>query len=408
MLTKDLLKYTRRESRVHPKYLKPTDKDLIQLGDELAGLYRTHVGQSWKDLNEQLKAHPESSDAVFQGFGKLLEDRCTFGEADEVFEEQRWQWFEWSRALRAEGLPSRAAFEEEMTKKSGRSFGAMQDQLYADLPEFRSIQTFDDISGEALVHRYNAAQIQGLLLRAQKIRFSIFEKDLVTRRRLLQKLRFCRLLAEFVENPEGALVLDISGPLSMFDQVQSYGMRLCQFFPYVLLMPKWELEGTVKLGENYYDLKIDSSKPIRSHYRSFSGYIPEEFQAFIKAFNALPTAERKDWKAEEGQEHLNLGQQCYSFPDLTLRHGSGVVRHLELFHKWHEGELRKRISVLSEVKEVPLMLGISQDLAKESSVEGLLARAKETGISIFTFRQFPTVKAILTYLPKVKSGTAVV
>ncbi len=81
MLTKDLLKYTRRESRVHPKYLKPTDKELIQLGDELAAIYRASVGQSWRDLNEQLKQHPESSDAVFQGFGKLLEDRFTFGEA---------------------------------------------------------------------------------------------------------------------------------------------------------------------------------------------------------------------------------------------------------------------------------------------------------------------------------------
>ncbi len=408
MLTKDLLKYTRRESRVHPKYLKPTDKELIQLGDELAAIYRASVGQSWRDLNEQLKQHPESSDAVFQGFGKLLEDRCTFGEAAEVFEEQRWDWFELSRALRAEILPSRAAFEQQLAEKSGRSFGGMQEQLYADLPEFRCIQTFEDISGEALVHRYNAAQVQGLLLRAQKLRFTITEKDIVTRRRLLQKLRFCRLLAEFVENPEGALVLDVSGPLSMFDQVQSYGMRLCQFFPYVLLMPKWELEATVKLGENYYDLKIDSSKPIRSHYRSFSGYIPEEFQAFIKAFNALPAGDRKGWKAEAGQEHLNLGQQCYSFPDLTLRHATGVVRHLELFHKWHEGELQRRIAVLSEVKDAPLMLGVSQDLAKEASVEGLLARAKETGISIFTFRQFPTVKAILTYLPKVKSGIAVV
>ncbi|WP_176737091.1 DUF790 family protein [Oligoflexus tunisiensis] len=408
MLTKDLLKYTRRESRVHPKYLKPNDRKLIQLGDELAAIYREHVGQSWRDLAERLKQHPESSDAVFQGFGKLLEDRCTFGEADEILEEQRWQWFELSRALRAEGVSTLAVFEQQMAEKSGRSFGAIQDQLYADLPEFRSLQTFDDIAGEALVHRYNAAQIQGLLLRAQKVRFTVHEKDLVTRRRLLQKLRFCRLLAEFVENPEGALVLEISGPLAMFDQVQSYGMRLCQFFPYVLLMPQWDLEATVKLGENYYDLKIDSSKPIRSHYRSFSGYIPEEFQAFMKAFNGLPAADRKDWKVEEGQEHLNLGQQCYSFPDLTLRHSTGVVRHLELFHKWHEGELRKRIAVLSEVKEVPLMLGISQDLAKESTVEGVLAQAKETGISIFTFRQFPTVKAILTHLPKVKSGIAVV
>ncbi|HYX39187.1 MAG TPA: DUF790 family protein [Oligoflexus sp.] len=402
MLTKDLLKYSRRESRVHPKYLKPNDKNLIQLGDDLAALYRLHVGQSWRDLNDQLKQHPESSDGVFQGFGKLLEDRCTFGESDETLEEQRWTWFETSRALRAQGVPSRADFEREMAEKSGRSFGAMQEQLYADLPEFRNIQTFEDISGEALVHRYNAAQIQGLLLRAQKVRFSIHEKDIVTRRRLLQKLRFCRLLAEFVENPEGALTLEISGPLSMFDQVQSYGMRLCQFFPYVLLMPKWELEATVKLGENYYDLKIDSSKPIRSHYRSFSGYIPEEFQAFIRAFNALPAVDRKDWLVEEGQEHLNLGQQCYSFPDLTLRHKNGVQRHLELFHKWHESELRKRLTVLADFKEAPLILGISQDLAKDPNVEGLLARAKETGISIFTFRQFPTVKAILTYLPKVK------
>lgn len=401
MLTKDLLKFTRRENRVHPKYLKPDDQKFVRLADELANLYRGHVGQSWRDLNEVLRQHPDSSDGIFQGFGKLLEDRCTFGESDEAVEEKRWQWLELSRRLRSNGITSRADFEMQMAEQAGQDFSALQEQVYADLPEFRSIQSFEDIAGETLIHRYNAAQIQGLLLRAQKVRFSIREKDVVTRRRLLQKLRFCRLLAEFVENPEGALVLDISGPLAMFEQVQSYGMRLCQFFPYVLLAPKWELEATVKLGENYYDLKCDSTKPIRSHYRGFSGYIPEEFKSLMLAFNDLPQMERGHWTIEEGQEHLNLGQQCYSFPDLTLRHESGLLRHLELFHRWHEGELRKRLTVLIGLEEAPLIIGISRDLAKEPALEGLLARAKETGISIFAFRQFPTVKAILTYLPKV-------
>jgi predicted nuclease of restriction endonuclease-like RecB superfamily len=403
MLTKDLLKFSRRDQRVHPKYLKPNDKTLIQTADELSRLYKAYVGQSWRDLIEQIKNHPDSSDGVFQGFGKLLEDRCTFGESDEALEAQRWKWLELSRSLRLQSMQSRQDFEARMTALSGLGFEEIQNSIYSDLPEFRSIQSFDEISGEALVHRYNTAQIQGLLLRAQKVRFIIDEKDVVTRRRLLQKLRFCRLLAEFVENPEGALLLDISGPLAMFEQTQSYGMRLCQFFPYVLLMPKWQLEATVKLGENVYDMKIDSSRPIRSHYRSFTGYIPEEFQAFIKAFNALPTNDRQAWSVEEGQEHLNLGHQSYSFPDLTLRHESGALRHLELFHKWHEAELRKRLEVLAGVKNVPLVLGVSLELAKSPSMEGLLAYSKEIGISIFTFRLFPTVKAILTYLPKVKS-----
>ncbi len=402
MLTKDLLKFSRRDSRVHPKYIKPNDKNLIQMADDLARLYKSFVGQSWRDLNQQIKSHPESSDAVFQGFDKLLEDRCTFGEADEALEEQRWKWLEQSRLLRMQGLQTRGEFEQTLAEQSGCTFSSIQDRLYADLPEFRSIQSFDELSGEALLHRYNIAQVQGLLLRAQKIRFTIFDKDLVTRRRLLQKLRFCRLLAEFVENPDGALQLDISGPLAMFDQAQSYGMRLCQFFPYVLLVSKWELEATVKLGESFYELKVDSSRNMTSHYRSFTGYIPEEFRAFIKAFNDLPAKDRRAWRVEESQEHLNLGQQSYSFPDLTLRHESGALRHVELFHRWHEAELRKRLEVLAACKDVPLILGVSMELSKTEGLEGLLARAKETGISIFTFRQFPTVKAIMTYLPQVK------
>ncbi|MCX6130872.1 MAG: DUF790 family protein, partial [Proteobacteria bacterium] len=206
---------------------------------------------------------------------------------------------------------------------------------------------------------------------------------------------------EFEETATDALILNISGPMAIFEQAQSYGMRLCQFFPYVLLCSKWEVEALVRLGEKSYQLKVDSSRPIDSHYRSFTGYIPEEFKEFISVFNEMNPSDRRGWLVEEGREHINLGRQIYSIPDLSLRHETGAVVHVELFHRWHETELRRRIQILKETTKSSLIIGASKELVKQAELEGLLAQGKETGLSIFTFRQFPTAKAILTYLPKV-------
>ena len=57
--------------------------------------------------------------------------------------------------------------------------------LYSDLPEHRKILSFEVLAPEALLHRYNCAQIQGLILRSSNSRVARFAPE--ARRRFRRK-----------------------------------------------------------------------------------------------------------------------------------------------------------------------------------------------------------------------------
>lgn len=401
MLTKDLLKYTVRADKVYPKYLKPQDEAYLKMAVDLETFYARNIGRRHRELENDLKQDPRAGDIVFQGFCKLLEDRCTFSGVDADIEERRWKLILDARKMRHKGHETFLEFQQHLAQEQAIPLENLQDDLYGDLEEYRIMRAFEPWGGEKLVHRYNMAQIQGLLLRAQKVKLTISSKDVVQRRRLLQRLRFCRLLANFKEEGE-ALSLEVSGPMSLFEQTQSYGLRLCQFFPYIVLFDQWELEADLRLGEKSLRLGLDSSRPIQSHYRGFTGHIPEEIMGFISSFQALSEEERMAWTVELGTECLNLGKQSYSIPDLTFRHPSGAVRHMEIFHRWHRAEMERRMEGLDTEQKEFVFFGVSKDLCKDKDLEAALAKFQERNISIFTFRLFPSLKAILTYLAKVK------
>lgn len=395
MLTKDLLKYSSRGDRVYPKYLSMKEGDFQKMAADLDKIYSASVGQRLQDLEDQLKSYSKKQDIVFQGFRKLLDERCEFNEQEETVEEQRWQWFLRAGALRKAGNLDIPSFQSAISRELRLPFDTIAEGLYGDLPDCRTISGYRSCAPEALVHRYNAAQIQGLLLRAQRIRMTVRDASVLKRRRFLQRLKFWRLMAEF-EEKDGELSLEISGPLAIFEANQTYGMRLCNFFPCLLLMDKWSIDADIKMGDKFLSLQVDSSRPIQSHYKDFTGHIPQEFKALIEAFNGLDVSARKAWTAAEAQEAINLGQQVYCVPDMSF-HKEGVpVIHLELFHKWHGKQLQKRLD--SVTKDLRLLIGISQELVKEKEIESTVAKLQGDGVKIFLFRKFPTPKAILTYL----------
>ena len=49
----------------------------------------------------------------------------------------------------------------------------ISETLYADLPDFKILSDYKKMIEDALIHRYNCAQIQGLLLRSKKITFKV-------------------------------------------------------------------------------------------------------------------------------------------------------------------------------------------------------------------------------------------
>lgn len=398
MLTKDLLKYTVRTDKIFPKYVKPNDAEALGFAKHLVEVYASAKGQNQQNLLDRLKQHPKSGSPLFNGLSKLLEDRCVFADSENELEAQRWELFTKAKDLRNSGLMSISEFQNAMVSRSGAmSFAQVESQLYGDLPEFRVVQDFEPIDPVDLVHRYNASQIQGLILRSRSLSIIVRDKDGIKKRRFLQRLKFWRLLAEIDESAD-ELKINLSGPLSLFDKSATYGSRLSNFFPNILLMDKWEIKAEVKIGEKVLGLELDSSKPIKSHYGGFKGYIPAEFKEFINIFNALTEDQRKGWVAIEGEDVLNLGQQSYSVPDFSFQNKKGKRIHLELFHKWHEMQLKQRVESLIQSSFDELILGVSGELMGPEKVTEMLGKSCASKAKIFSFKRFPTPKAILAYL----------
>ncbi|MBF0428407.1 MAG: DUF790 family protein, partial [Magnetococcales bacterium] len=91
MLTKELLRYDRREGRLIPRFVDATTLLLQNLVRDLSLVYAAGEGQSREELADAVLPLINSyrSPMIAKGVNKLLLDRCTFRESLEGLEEQR-------------------------------------------------------------------------------------------------------------------------------------------------------------------------------------------------------------------------------------------------------------------------------------------------------------------------------
>jgi hypothetical protein len=398
MLTKDLLKFTVRGEQIYPKYVAPADKDALAMASALETLFDQGHGEKWADIQQRItEAFPDSS-PLQAGFIKLLEDRCEVDLDDEqLVEERRWQILEAAQKLRSEqSFTSPEALQEALSEHLALSPDELTRGLYADLPDQKILQSFKPCGTDGLIHRYNCAQIQGLLLRADALEVELADCNLKQKRRLFQKVKFHRLLVDVMQ--QEPLRLRISGPAALFDGAQTYGMRLAHFFPYILLLSKWHIEARLRMKGKNLLLKASSKRPIRSHYPDLKGYVPEEYRKFIEIFQQRRQAGRQ-WKVVAGEDFVHLGRQSYCFPDFAFEDDKGRKMYLELFHRWHRAQLCHRLEALADQTAPPVVIGICNSLKIDDKLNQKLKDYEGSGIRFFKFRGFPSPRAVLAQLP---------
>lgn len=396
MLTKDLLNYRIRNDKISPSLVDPREPGLLQVARDMVALFADSSGKTLAELEELMDEAPWSVHPRRAALAKLLTDRCDEEDDDGAVAAQRWNVLkaaEEQRGRKAFGT-SAAAFAESLALSLQKDPATLKDELYADLPEYRRLKDFAKIEPEALLHRLNCAEVQGLLLHAQEVRLTLV-CSLVERRRFFRLLKFQQLLAE-VEEDDGALSVSLSGPLRIFQNSQSYGLRLANFFPYVLQLPRWELTAAIKLNGRELSLALDHRAGIKSHYREHTPYLPKELTAFIASFNARSS----DWQAELGDDYLHLGRQSYCFPDVSFKAKDGRVYHIELFHRWHKGQLAQRLAALAASDNQTLLLGVADEVYKDAKVQESLTQSACFAKRGLVFKNFPTPKALLGLLPK--------
>lgn len=407
MLTKDLLRYKIQNGQIYPQFVKPTDSQLLGIAEQLISVFEESTDKARSTLVEASKHVIDSTPGtplVKRGLEKLLLDRTEFDTApnEELIAFRQTLFTETSRLLSQEQLQDYAGYQqkvEQIARNEGQPEGtALGDRLYADLPSCQPILSFKTLSAEHLLHRYNTAQVQGLLLHCNSLTLNLTDSMTAELRQLFKYLRFNQLLStirkERVEN-EDLFQITVDGPLNLFYKTKRYGMNLANFFVAVLHQPKWELTAEVQFrNKKRSRLYLNESCGIKPISQQFLAYIPEDIQLFQEMLHNKTA----DWQIHPGSQFLPLPGDFYCFPDYQLIHTSGVEVAIELFHPWHQGHLLARLNTLAEQTDTRLILGVSKELEKKPIIAEALEASTYFSKFGFTFRDVPTMGTLLPIL----------
>jgi predicted nuclease of restriction endonuclease-like RecB superfamily len=173
-----------------------------------------------------------------------------------------------------------------------------------------------------LLHRYNVALVQSLLLHAGELVISLSAPAPARLRQLLRAVKFHQLI-HAVTRAEDGWQITVDGPASCLSQGTRYGMALARFFPALLLLPTaWSLRAEIAAGRGSRTLTLASADGLRSHYRDVGGWEPQELVTFIERWNAADTG----WELSTDAPPLRQGPQDVVVPDLCFRKDGRVAQ----------------------------------------------------------------------------------
>ena len=389
MLKSEQLNFSINSGRIKPRFIDPEKAEILECASILADFYAEAPALQLTrgEVESSANTLVQSSEfpKIAAGFNKLLFDRCTFTpalELDYPAEREKIFTLQGARLLHKEKLLPPPEFD-----------------LYGDLPEFEVVQSFHPLTAAELLDRYNMAQAQGLIALADSVEITISTPETAELRRVMKAVKFFRLLAQFSVKNKDSVVIAISGPFALFGPSRKYALLLASLLPVIARThSKWKLHARLRVKNRLLTLHLDHKSPLKSPSRSFSAVIPEDIRLYHRLF-----AEKKSpWEIVGEAPFIDGGNQQIFFPDLSFRHReSGQTVHLELFHRWHSGQLAQRLEFLRQHPELPLIIGIDRALTgKGQTLEELLQNDGFLLQRCWLFRDFPGVENTLRALNK--------
>jgi predicted nuclease of restriction endonuclease-like RecB superfamily len=400
MLRKEHLFYRVSGENIKPRFIDPQSPFLLESASELIGIYSAalETAMTREELENMTSSIIRSSADVkiASGLNKLLLDRCEFAlSAQADYPQIRKNCF-----LQAAEMLKNGTFTGEELQKISTFQGV---DIYGDLPDFEKLVSFAPITPTALLDRYNLAQAQGLLIYARKVVLKLNAPEQNELRKFLKAVKFFRLLAH-IRQEKKAMIIELSGPYAIIDSSTKYALQLANLLPAAVNLANWELYAQLKMKEREVVMKLSHKSKLVSHYQKLAGYIPEEIRLFHRTFND----KQSDWQITGETPFIDGGNQELIFPDLSfVSAASGKILHLELFHRWHAGGIARRIELLKNDPQLPLILGIDRALVKsEEEFEELFADAPEIRKRCWLFRDFPGVSSCVNALNRAEKELA--
>ncbi|MBM4370582.1 MAG: DUF790 family protein, partial [Deltaproteobacteria bacterium] len=312
-----------QDGRCVPLLLDPDREDNAALAEALAGYLRGMGGRPRTEVEEGLEplVKGEGRAKVARGLAEVLLERCEFeqaGELDPVAVREAL----FSRAAQRfpvgtrEGMTLRGEILADAAAALGSTPAALEAALFADLKGEQRLTAAPPWTGEELLLRYNAAQVQALLLRAESLTVTLSAPPPARVRQLVRYLRFFELLHS-VSAAEGTVVFSVDGPASVLEGGRRYGLQMARFFPALLLQERFVAEARIRWPgkRKRLDLVLEPSPRLRSWYPDTGAWIPREITELA---DRLAAAAGPGWEVRPAEEVVPLGGQTLFVPDLVL------------------------------------------------------------------------------------------
>jgi uncharacterized protein len=387
LLTADLVEVRRRGAELHLRALDEEDRsEALVIADAYVGLVKAHVGRTRAQLLEACRAVPVSARRRKLGAGlfKLVLDGCVFEEAAtldpahvraEVFAAATRH----RRSLGARAEFDRTVVLAEVAARHTTSPAALEQALYADLPEAQVLVTTTLTSPAALVAAYEAAGVQAVLLRAVRVRARVRGASPAAYRQLFRKLKFLRLLHQIEPLPAPATKnrakatgeapagyeITIDGPYSLFESVTRYGLQLALAYPVIAACGRWEIEADLRWGKDrqaYTFNKRGEAFDAATDAEAAPGretLLPET-RTLLDELERLPEAR---FAARPSTRLVALPGAGVIAPDLELSdRKTGRTVLVEVLGFWSRDAVWRRIELAEKGLPEPLIFAVSKHL----------------------------------------------
>nr|WP_246350818.1 DUF790 family protein [Deinobacterium chartae] len=400
----ELLMLRYRGEELVPKRLELSERSRA-MAREIIDLYAESVGRPKFEIEERLELlEGEDTDyRVKRGLAHLAETAFAQLEVRSPLEPQALRERVFSASAGRAGDPAAraralAAVAEDLAAEGLPSSGAaLQEALYADLPENHILTAFEPPEPDALLHRYNLAQAQGVLYRAFELVITAHRNDPGEYKQLFRYVKLFGLMTTIEGDADHGFTLTLDGPTSLFRPSTRYGLSMAKLLPALLNVSRWSLTATLRPRRDDPNapetarFTLDSDCGLVSHYRK-----DHKFDSILEeAFAARFEAARTEWQLEREVDLVPLPGSAM-IPDFRLVHPDGRSYLLEIVGYWRPEYLRRKFAQVARSGRSDLILAVSERL----NLEGAGVRVSELppGVKLVWFKGKLDPKAVLAAL----------
>ncbi|AMV36114.1 DUF790 family protein [Planctomyces sp. SH-PL62] len=417
MLTGDLVRVKISKERVLPLYLNRESAQWLEAAESLLAIFREGVGMTRGEIEgeiDELFGGGGKATLVHRGLAKVLEDGAEFEVvADvppDVIREKVFTAAAEYRKTLAQAHPHdgnplpeagrgpRPAFRrdvvlEGVAKELGVEPKTLIDGLFADLRDENRMLSFQDMTAQRLLDRYNTALAQTVLLRSVRVTVDVRNETPARYRQLFRQLKFHRLLYRVSGTMREGYTFHLDGPLSLFSATTRYGLQMALFLPSLLRCRDFRLDAELRWGpkRDPRSFHVDANIGLVSHTADTGVYVPPEIPAFAERFRQVAPA----WELTETTEIVELGREGVWVPDFRAVHKkTGVDAFVEVVGFWKKATLDRLLDQLPRLGPPRFVMVISEKLkVDEDAVEKLPG-------PILWFKEIPSAPELAALLER--------